>query len=192
MSSETGKRNPDRMNMMGVVLAGVCGSVLVYVSIVLLQAFYMNDTAQVDTMADYGGQDSMHRSIKSQQIGNIDPAQGVRNTAKDTFTIKIDRAIELIVEDARRDPKDPDYAKWVPSEGRSDKSNVEPIYGRPITKKGAAATPAPAPGSGSGSATDPGVIAPGPGGAAPIAPTAPTAPPAGAGSGAGSAGVNVP
>ena len=51
-------RNPDKLNTIGIVVVGVCGAVLVYVSIVALQAFYMTDTAGVQTMADYGGQDS--------------------------------------------------------------------------------------------------------------------------------------
>jgi hypothetical protein len=126
MSSETGKRNPDRLNTLGVVVVGVCGAVLVYVSIALLQAFYMNDTAQVEVMADYGGQDMGHRSIKSEQIGHIDPGQGVKNPGKATFSIKIDRAIDLVVEAAKQDP-----AMLVPSQGRSDKATIQPYFGRP-------------------------------------------------------------
>ena len=38
------KRNPDRLNTIGVVVVGICGAVLVYVTIVALQAFYVNDT----------------------------------------------------------------------------------------------------------------------------------------------------
>ena len=49
MSSETGKRNADRLNMIGVVVVGICGAVLTYVSIALLQAFYMDDTEQVES-----------------------------------------------------------------------------------------------------------------------------------------------
>ena len=45
------KRNPDRLNTIGVVVVGICGAVLVYVSIVALQAFYLNDTAEIQTMA---------------------------------------------------------------------------------------------------------------------------------------------
>jgi hypothetical protein len=126
MSAETGKRNPDRMNMIGVVVVGICGAVLVYVSIALLQAYYMADTAEVETMADYGGQDLTHRGIKSEQVGHIDPVQGTRNPSGDTFTIKIDRAIDLVVEDAKKDA-----SLLVPSQGKSNKPTVQPAYGRP-------------------------------------------------------------
>ncbi len=51
------KRNPDKLNTIGVVVVGICGAVLVYVTIVALQAFYMNNTSELQTMADYGGQD---------------------------------------------------------------------------------------------------------------------------------------
>ena len=52
------KRNPDKLNTIGVVVVGICGAVMVYVTIVALQAFYINDTSEIQTMADYGGQDT--------------------------------------------------------------------------------------------------------------------------------------
>jgi hypothetical protein len=157
MSSETGKRNPDRLNNLGVVVVGICGAVMVYVSIALLQAFYMNDTAQVETLADYGGQDSMQRSVKAEQMHNLDP-QPARN-ATGTYSIKIDKAIDLVVRDAKTQPEN-----LVPALGPSTKQPVDPHYGRPAV---GGAAPA---GAGAGSA----------------APAAGSADP-GAGSGAGSA-----
>ena len=65
------KRNPDTLNTIGVVVVGICGAVLVYVTIVALQAFYMNDTSEIQTMADYGGNDTSARSIRTAQIHNI-------------------------------------------------------------------------------------------------------------------------
>ena len=65
------KRNPDRLNTIGVVVVGICGAVLVYVTITALQAFYMDDTSEIQTMADYGGQDTTHKSIRSQQLDNL-------------------------------------------------------------------------------------------------------------------------
>ena len=66
-----GKRNPDKINTIGIVVVGVCGAVLVYVSIVALQAFYVNDTSDIQTMADYGGQDMPMKNLKAQQMGSI-------------------------------------------------------------------------------------------------------------------------
>ena len=63
------KRNPDKLNTIGVVVVGICGAVLVYVTIVALQAFYMNDTAEMQTMADYGGNDTTARkAIKADEM----------------------------------------------------------------------------------------------------------------------------
>src|SRR5204862_2459475 len=104
MSAETGKRNPDRMNMIGVVVVGICGAVLVYVSIALLQAFYMNDTSDVETNAAYGGQDVGAKSIRDEQMLNITshPQGGVQHG--DTVSIPIERAMELVVAEAQKDP----------------------------------------------------------------------------------------
>lgn len=180
MSSETGKRNPDRLNMLGVVVVGICGAVLVYVSIALLQAFYMNDTAKVETLADYGGQDSMQKSVKAEQLGHLDP-QPTRN-ANGTYTIKVDKAIELVVRDAKAHPD-----TLIPSQGPSTKQTIPPVFGRPLPGAGAgagSAAPAPA-GAGSGSA------APAPAGAGSAAPvgagSGSAAAPAPAGAGSGSA-----
>jgi len=164
MSSETGKRNSDNLNILGVVVVGICGAVLVYVSIALLQAYYMNDTAQVEVMADYGGQDSMQRSVKNEQLGHIEPLQGVRN-ANGTYVIKIERAMDLVVEDAKQDP-----SKLVPSQGPSNVQPKNPAYGRAAPAAPGGAAPAPA-----GGGADPGA-----GSAAPAAA-------AGAGTGSGSA-----
>ena len=59
------KRNPDKLNTIGVVVVGICGAVMVYVTIVALQAFYMNDTSEIQTMADYGGQDTTAKAHKA-------------------------------------------------------------------------------------------------------------------------------
>jgi len=189
--SETGKRNPDRLNMIGVVVVGICGAVMVYVSIALLQAFYMNDTSQVETQAEYGGQDSTVKLIRDTQKLNIDPPQGVKNPSGDTFSIKIDKAIDLVVADAQKDP-----AELVPSQGKSDRPTIQPIFGRPraldapapASGSGAGSAATPPAGGGSGSAAAPGagsgssVSTPSPGGSPP--PPSPR-PAAGAGSGSG-------
>src|SRR5664279_219714 len=92
------KRNPDSINTIGVVVVGICGAVMVYVSITALQAFYMNDSSEIQTMADYGGQDTVAKSHKAEEMRNInEPALG-------TSSITIDRAMAAIVksgDDAR-------------------------------------------------------------------------------------------
>lgn len=147
-------RNPDKLNSIGIVVVGICGAVLVYVSIVALQAFYMNDSSEIQHMADYGGQDTAHRSLRAQQLENLQryepkpppqPGQGGQATPPQTYVISIDDAIPLVVEAAKRDP-----SNLVPAIGPANKPTVEPVFGRPRPLKaagaGGAAAPAPAPG----------------------------------------------
>jgi len=143
------KRNPDKLNSIGIVVVGICGAVLVYVSIVALQAFYMDDTSDIQTMADYGGQDTAHKSIRAQQLDNLQtyapkaapaaPKEG-EPAAPQTYTISIDDAIRLVVDSAKKDP-----SNLVPANGPAVTPTVQPIFGRP--KLLAPPTPAPAPGA---------------------------------------------
>lgn len=92
------KRNADSLNTIGVVVVGICGAVMVYVSITALQAFYMNDTSELQTMADYGGQDTTAKSHKAEEMRNItEPVMGTRS-------IPIDKAMDLVVKDAKDHP----------------------------------------------------------------------------------------
>lgn len=144
------KRNPDKLNTIGVVVVGICGAVLVYVSIVALQAFYMNDTSEVQTMADYGGQDTAHMSLRAAQINTIeDCAANPKPEAgkQQTYRIPIKYAIKMIADEAKADP-----SNLVPTQGKSDKPTILPIFGRPklapAKADGGAATGAePQPGS---------------------------------------------
>ncbi len=173
------KRNPDKLNTIGVVVVGICGAVLVYVTIVALQAFYMNDTSEIQTMADYGGNDTGARSLRTAQIHNITevganpaaPPKANEPVKAATYRVNIDQAMKLVVESAKVDP-----AALVPSAGRADKPTIKPIFGRP--QPTAQPQPAPAP-DGGATAGSAGSGAPAGGGSG--------AAPAGAGSASGSA-----
>lgn len=132
------KRNPDKINTIGIVVVGICGAVLVYVTIVALQAYYANDTSEIQTMADYGGQDTTaktHKAAEMQNITETGPKSGTN------YRINIDEAIKDVVRDVKTNP-----AHLVPALPKSDKPTIEPVFGRP---KPLSAPPAPA---GSGSA----------------------------------------
>jgi hypothetical protein len=174
------KRNPDRLNTIGVVVVGICGAVLVYVTIVALQAFYVNDTSDLQTAADYEGQDTAAKSLRTDQLGRINeygtnprPAAAKPGEAPrlQTYRVPIEVAMKRVVEDARTDP-----GALVPALGRSAKATVLPIFGRPklipapATAPGAALAPgAAAAGNGAtaGSAAAPAATPP----AAPMVPT---------------------
>jgi hypothetical protein len=155
-------RNPDKLNTIGVVVVGICGAVLVYVTIVALQAFYMNDSSEVQTMADYGGQDSTAKGHKADEMRHITEATSnpVAPGGPVTYTIPIDEAVRLVI----RDGKDPSHL--VPALLPSTTPTIQPVFGRPKPL-----TAAPVPPEGAGSA----------------APAAGSAAPAAAGSAAGSA-----
>ena len=143
--SDTGKRNSDTLNNISIVVVGIVGAVLVYVSITLLQAFYMDDSAGTISKADYDGQENTARSLRADQLSHIDTP--VKNAGKDTFVIPIATAMALVVEDAKKDP-----ANLIPAVGRSDKSTIAAEFGRPKPLAAAAsaapATPTPADGAG--------------------------------------------
>jgi hypothetical protein len=182
------KRNADRLNTIGVVVVGICGAVLVYVTIVALEAFYVNDTSEIQTMADYGGQDTFVRSMRTEQVNRIaewgtnpKPAAPKAGEAarQQTYRIPIDVAMKLVVEGAKTRP-----AALVPAIGPSDKATVMPIFGRPkLTPAAPAAAPAGGAAAPAGGAAAPagGAAAAPAGGAA--APAPGTAAPGGAGSG---------
>ena len=145
------KRNEDKLNTIGVVVVGICGAVLVYVTIVALQAYYANDTSEIQTMADYGGQDTTAKTHKAAEMQNI-TEMGVKNgaAATQTYRISIDEAMKLVARDAKTEP-----GHLIPALPKSDKPTIEPVFGRPKPLAAPApAAPAPAepPAAGSGSA----------------------------------------
>jgi hypothetical protein len=186
------KRNADKLNTIGIVVVGICGAVLVYVTIVALQAFYVNDTSEIQTMADYGGNDTGARSLRTEQINRIaeygtnpKPAAPKANEVarSQTYRIPVDVAMKLVVEGAKADA-----GALVPTVGRSDKSTVLPIFGRP---KLAPAPAAPAGAALAGAApaapagTDAAAAAPAGAPASPTSGSLPAAPQVPTGAGAG-------
>ncbi len=147
------KRTQDRVNTIGIVVIGICSAVLVYVTIVALQAFYMGDTSEIQTMADYGGQDTTAKAIRADQTGNITksttPNAPPKSTVEiQTYRIPISVAMQKVVDDAKKDP-----SMLVPAYGASKCRTVLPDFGRPKTDDKppcsawgqAAGTPAPTP-----------------------------------------------
>jgi hypothetical protein len=183
------KRNPDKLNTIGVVVVGICGAVMVYVSIIALQAFYMNDTSEMQHTKDYAGLERTAVGHKANEMANIN--QAGTNTGASTFHIPVEKAIELVVEDAKKDP-----SHLIPALPASTKPTIEPVFGRPKPLStapapeagqgsGAGSAAAPAQGSGAGSAAPAGTTPTNPAGAAGAsAPQTPT------GAGAGGAGAS--
>ncbi|MFT3693526.1 MAG: hypothetical protein QM831_10335 [Kofleriaceae bacterium] len=166
------KRNPDSLNTIGVVVVGICGAVMVYVTITALQAFYMNDTSEVQTMADYGGQDTTAKSHKAAEMDHL--------AVNDPTHTTIDKAMEAIIANPDKTALlGPDCTQThttaiaAPGVLITDDKLVGGCKGGKAPEKPAAPAPAtePAPGTGSGSGAGSGSAA---------------TPAAGNGSGAGS------
>jgi hypothetical protein len=143
------QRNPDSINTVGIVIIGICAAVLVYVTITALQAFYMNDTADVQTMADYGGNDTNVRRVKAEALGHISESGINRDKSSNitSYRIPIQAAMAKVVEQANA-PGERKLDELIPGV-KSNHSTVQPQFGRPLPIDGAA-------GSGSGSAAGPG------------------------------------
>jgi hypothetical protein len=118
--------------MIGVVTVGVCGAVLTYVSIVLLTAYYMNDTSQIERQMAVEAPGSTRETVKAKAIEHLD------GTAPGT--IPIERAMQLIVLDAAKDP-----SNLVPGVGPSTAATVIAEYGRPVDVASKPAEPVKAP-----------------------------------------------
>ncbi len=130
---ESPKKNPDSMNTIGIITVGAVGSALVYLSIVGLQAFYVDETAIVDEVSTFGQQENVRADLKSRQVGVITTdlmRKGWTTPAPDNkqvVSIPIETAKQLVVRDAKVDP-----ANLVPAVGRSETGTIQPIFGRPV------------------------------------------------------------
>jgi len=169
-------KQEDRLNNVTIIVVGICGAVLVYVSIVALQAYYAYDTAATDAQATYGGQRAFYETVRASEelaiSGTGDPG---------TFKMPIGQAMKLVAVEAKGDA-----ANLVPTIGRSDVPTSLPVFGRPqdipppaapaaVVAPPAAASPGPSPGPGMIPAKPIGKLPP----KAPPAKTVPTAPAAG-------------
>ena len=162
------KRNPDKLNTIGIVVVGICGAVMVYVTIAGLQAFYMNNTSTVQHAADYKDMDVTAKGHKADEMRNI--TEAATNTGAPTYRIPIEHAMKLVVEDAKNDP-----SHLVPSLPKADKATIEPQFGRPAPAGAAAPSgeggqPTPTSGNAAPSALETPTGA-GPGGAAGASPS---------------------
>jgi hypothetical protein len=130
--SDTGPRGQDKLNILGIITVGICGAVLTYVSIVLLEAFYMSETSQIERQRAFEAPASLRNTVRSAQLTNLD--------GNKEGTIAIDRAMSLVVEEAGKDP-----SNLVPAVGPSTTPTVMAEYGRPGPVPPPSAEPAPAP-----------------------------------------------
>jgi|GEM_PF-6713316 len=160
------KKNSDRPNTIAILTVGLTGAVLVYLSIIGIESWYLNESSAVDQVAKFGKQDEVRRRLKSEQVGKItEPVRGSVFGPENTqlYTIGINVAKALIVANA----KTPD--NFVPAVGRSHTVTIQSWYGRPKPIETPTAPVVPV----DGATLAPGVAPTAPG-SQPATPTAPT------------------
>jgi hypothetical protein len=150
----TGKRGSDTLNMIGIVTVGICGAVLTYVSIILLEAFYMTETSSVERQRAFEAPQSLRNMRLADHEGNL--------RGDKAGTISITSAMKIIATEGANDA-----SRLVPAlagDPAYNKPTIKPEYGPSVPLVPAAppadpakdAAPATDPSTGSGApATDP-------------------------------------
>ena len=128
MEAHGAAKKNNTLNTLGIVTVGVVGAVLVYVSIIGLQSFYVSETSPIAEVKSFGTQGEVKSSLKAEQIGNITELRmKSKGKPEDTqlYTIGIDAGKKLIIRDAQ------DPSRLVPAVGPSIKPTIAPAFGRP-------------------------------------------------------------
>lgn len=114
---ESPPKAEDKVNIIGIVAIGLCGALLVYVSVVALQAFYINETSSVEAQRAAAGRQSAYKALNADHLEAIDQYAEVgkpEGAEQDRYAIPIDVAMDLVVEEAQR---------------RSNQNNLIPVAG---------------------------------------------------------------
>ncbi len=162
-----GKRKaPDKLSLVNIVTVGVVGSLLVWVSIIALQAYYKNTLDAEEQERVVEGQDVALRETRAEESAKISNyttrADALRK--KNVVVIPVDRAMQLVVDELTQNPK----ALTAPDVGPQDLPTLEaypPYKAVPPPSAPAPAAPAPA-----APAPADGTAAPADGAATPAAP----------------------
>jgi hypothetical protein len=174
MSSGLPSKAQDRLNNYGIVLIGLVGSVLLWVSVVALQAYYNRTAGDLETERNAEYKNRQVRDLRAQQLADLQESKHV-NPQKRIVTIPIDSAKGLVLRDLRDQSP-----SLVPAVGAHDLPTVPAVWGRPQDQ-----TTAPAQGAAPAQGGTPPA-----GGAAPAAPAGGAAPAGAAPAGAAPAGAD--
>ena len=157
--SDLPRKAQDRVNTFGVVLIGLVAAVLLWVSVIALQAYYYSTAGKMEAERGSAGKSREVRDLKAEQRAYLQEGKYV-DPKKGIVAIPIDDAMKLVVRDGKAGSP-----SLVPAIGAHDQPTVPAVSGRPPDNVQPPGGAAPAPG---------GAAAPAPGGAA--GGTAPTTP----------------
>ncbi len=173
--SDLPRKAQDRVNTFGVVLIGMVAAVLLWVSVIALQAYYYSTAGKLEDERSAVGKKREVTDLKNAQRAELQEGKYV-DPKKGLVTIPIDDATRLVLRDAKAGGP-----SLVPAIGAHDQPTVPAVSGRPpdnVQPPAGAAPPA------GGTAPPAGGTAPPAGDTAPPAGgTAPPTTPAGSGTG---------
>lgn len=133
--SDLPRKAQDRVNTFGVVLIGVVATVLLWVSVVALQAYYYNTAGQLETERNATGKNREVRDLKADQQAYLQEGKYVDPT-KGIVTIPIEDAMRLVLRDVKAGAP-----SLVPAIGAHDQATVPAVSGRPPDTAAAPAAP---------------------------------------------------
>jgi len=125
------KRGQDRINTYGILLIGLVSSVLLWVSVVALQAYYNRTAGSLETERSAMLKNREASGLKAGQLAELQDSRYV-DARKGLVTIPIDSAKQLVLRDLRdRAPS------LVPAIGPHNLPTVPAVWGRPPDLPGA-------------------------------------------------------
>jgi hypothetical protein len=119
------KKAQDRVNTFGILLIGLVTTVLLWVSVVALQAYYYSSAGEIEREREAHNKGRQARDLKARQTAElmdskyVDPQRGL-------VTIPIDTAKDMVLREARGRAD-----SLVPAIGAHDTPTVPAVWGRP-------------------------------------------------------------
>lgn len=133
--SEFPKKAEDRVNTFGIVMIGIVSAVLLWVSIVALQAYYQSTAGPLEAARDAEGKSAELRALRAGELAALQKTEYADAAQGTLRRLPIDLAMKAVVRDAiAGEPS------LVPAVGPHDQATVPPVFGKPI--EGATVPPA--------------------------------------------------
>jgi hypothetical protein len=129
MSSALPKKAQDRVNTYGIVLIGLVSALLLWVSVVALQAYYNRTSGLLQGARDAEGKNRQVIDLKSAQVAELNDSKVV-NPQKQIVTIPIGDAEKLVLQGLREGAP-----SLVPAIGPHDLPTVPAVWGKPADVK---------------------------------------------------------
>ena len=120
------KKNPDYVNTLGIIVIGLAGALLVYISFVGLQAYYISGASALEAERDAEGKDAEMRSLQSEHEAVLKGYRWI-DSKEQTVQVPIELAMQRVVEAASENRG----ATLVPAVGAHDTATVPAVAGRP-------------------------------------------------------------